>query len=65
MLKIGVCSKKKIRRFVFFAHYNRFEHVKVSTKKSYMVQCERKICTGSVTQAGTQRHEKGLTFIRV
>ena len=52
MLRIHVCSKKKIRQFVFFSHYNTFKHVKVSMKKSQMVQCERKICTGSVTQAG-------------
>ena len=52
MLKIGVCRKKKIRQFVFFAHYNRFKHVKVSTTKSHVVQCERKICNGCVTQAG-------------
>ena len=51
MLKIGVCSKKKIRQLVFFIHYNRFKHVKVSRTKYHMVQCEQKICTGSVTQA--------------
>ena len=52
MLKIGVCSKKKICQFIFLANYNRFKHVKVSTTKSHIVQCERKICAGSVTQAG-------------
>ena len=62
MLKIGVCSKKKIRPF-FFANYNRFKHVKVSTTKSHMIQCKQKICTKSVTQAG--RHKETLKRVDI
>ena len=48
-----------------FAHYNIFKHIKVGTAKSHMVQCERKICTGSVTQAGImQKQEKRVDIYK-
>ena len=53
MLIICVCSKKKIRQFVFLQTTTDSNTSKsVGTTKSHMVQFERKICTGSVTQAG-------------